>query len=354
MDPKDLNRLTKAELLALAKKLGVPVDSGTLKSALIRSIQRAVSSGSASVRRRSGARPRRSPEGSRARTRAAPGVGKRRSPRKPPVSGKRTEAEKAGGEASKTAPEKTGGGRAGGTRGRSRKAARRPEKTRRASKRRPAPGRPAPKIVPPPKSPVHLEEAAGGLEAKFLVAPPFAHDEARERPLPELPAGYGRARVVLLPRDPYWAFAYWEIPQKEARALLRRTGETWERVRWVLRLFSPDKTRAPEDAFFDVTIDPFAIGWYLHLSPPGTSFQAEIGLCDSRNRFWGLVCSNTMILPPDRPSDILDETWSLTDQDLQHHYGAYPAPGALPAGGRLVGEQSAGSFTSRPNPFDTR
>ena len=30
--------------------------------------------------------------------------------------------------------------------------------------------------------------------------------------LADLPAGYGESRIVLMPRDPQWAYTYWDIP----------------------------------------------------------------------------------------------------------------------------------------------
>ena len=35
--------------------------------------------------------------------------------------------------------------------------------------------------------------------------------------LPELPEGYGDSRIVLLPRDPKWAYAYWDISERAQR-----------------------------------------------------------------------------------------------------------------------------------------
>ncbi len=32
--------------------------------------------------------------------------------------------------------------------------------------------------------------------------------------LADLPAGYGESRIVLMPRDPQWAYTYWDIPSE--------------------------------------------------------------------------------------------------------------------------------------------
>ena len=43
--------------------------------------------------------------------------------------------------------------------------------------------------------------------------------------LPELPSGYGDSRIVLMPRDPQWAYAYWDIPNDHKEELRRQGGQ---------------------------------------------------------------------------------------------------------------------------------
>ncbi|QYO62635.1 Rho termination factor N-terminal domain-containing protein [Leptolyngbya sp. 7M] len=45
--------------------------------------------------------------------------------------------------------------------------------------------------------------------------------------LPDLPAGYGDSRIVLMPRDPQWAYAYWDIPNEHKEECLRNADESW-------------------------------------------------------------------------------------------------------------------------------
>jgi len=44
--------------------------------------------------------------------------------------------------------------------------------------------------------------------------------------LGDLPAGYGESRIVLLPRDPQWAYTYWDIPNDHKEELRRQGGQT--------------------------------------------------------------------------------------------------------------------------------
>ncbi|MCY7279198.1 MAG: Rho termination factor N-terminal domain-containing protein, partial [Phormidesmis sp. CAN_BIN44] len=37
--------------------------------------------------------------------------------------------------------------------------------------------------------------------------------------LAELPEGYGESRVVIMPRDPQWAYTYWDVPNEHKEDL---------------------------------------------------------------------------------------------------------------------------------------
>ena len=43
--------------------------------------------------------------------------------------------------------------------------------------------------------------------------------------LADLPSGYGESRIVLMPRDPQWAYTYWDIPNEHKEELRRQGGQ---------------------------------------------------------------------------------------------------------------------------------
>ncbi|MGA7933178.1 MAG: DUF4912 domain-containing protein, partial [Kovacikia sp.] len=43
--------------------------------------------------------------------------------------------------------------------------------------------------------------------------------------LPDLPDGYGDSRIVLMPRDPQWAYAYWDVTNEQKEDLRRQGGQ---------------------------------------------------------------------------------------------------------------------------------
>ena len=67
-----------------------------------------------------------------------------------------------------------------------------------------------------------------------------------------LPASYGSDRIVLMARDPYWAFAYWELTEGGRRSVDRRGRLILIRD----RVLSDDVTRVGR---VDVVLRPRAV-----------------------------------------------------------------------------------------------
>jgi hypothetical protein len=172
------------------------------------------------------------------------------------------------------------------------------------------------KIQPPTASPKrpHLMPEAMALEAKFLVGSPTIQDESSHEITPELPQGYGYNKIVLLARDPYGIYCYWELQAKHVDAGYQKLGKDPESVRAVLRVHP--LPAGVTDAF-DIDIDLRTLEYNLKLSPPGASFRAEIGLLEREGRFVSLAASNIITLPVDRPTDRIDELWMTTDEEFK-------------------------------------
>jgi hypothetical protein len=167
-----------------------------------------------------------------------------------------------------------------------------------------------------------LEDMA--QEAKFILGKPDIRDESRMEISPELPLGYGDNKIVMLVRDPNWCYLYWELQEGNIEDGLRRLSRLRSEVRHVLR-FHPAHG---EETFFDVDVDFRHRSHYQKLSP-GASFYAEIGLMDHEGHFAALAVSNTVTLPLDGPSEIIDEQWITTDENFTELY--------LLSGGEMAG-----------------
>lgn len=194
-------------------------------------------------------------------------------------------------------------------------------------------------------SPVHIEDAA--QEAKFIVGSARIKDETRDEFTQELPVSYGQNKLVLMPRDPYWVYAYWEIQQDRITEGLKALGKPSDQIRWVLRVFSAHTgEKSPLSPSAEIEVQSYARNWYLHLSPAGASFYAEIGLMDRQNNFYCLTTSNSITLPLDRPSDVIDEQWMTSNGEFQQLY-TYASGNQLGGGSETVQKGQRGQMGQR-------
>ena len=138
----------------------------------------------------------------------------------------------------------------------------------------------------------------------------LSHPSKQERRIiKDLPFSYGETKLVLLVRDPYWAFSYWDF-----------SGETWN---WVQQRLKSDSSLKPmlrvhdlnTQRFFDLLISLEAKNWYLHLGTPDRRYVAELGIGDGNSRFYVIARSNEVRTPRDSPSNVIDPKWNDRDFD---------------------------------------
>jgi hypothetical protein len=107
-------------------------------------------------------------------------------------------------------------------------------------------------------------------------------------------------------RDPNWAYAYWDLNPTKIRNLLKSAGQTADKARWVLRVYSAALHPVEEKGhYFDINIDVKTGSYYLDLSRPGSRFIVEVGVMDASGMFRPTAQSNPIILPLDHPSETI-------------------------------------------------
>jgi hypothetical protein len=139
----------------------------------------------------------------------------------------------------------------------------------------------------------------------------------------DLPKGYGETKLVLLPRDPYWMFAYWEISPQDWLKIKSEYGEDiHEKSRLILRVY--DVTSVKEkfdgknaDRYFDIYITEVADNWYINVDLPNRSYCVDIGLLTNDNRFIMLARSNIVHMPREGISPITDEQWAVLQKEFE-------------------------------------
>jgi len=149
-------------------------------------------------------------------------------------------------------------------------------------------------------------------EAKYYVGAPIGRPVV-DREVGELPRSYGTDRLVLLPRDPWWLFAYWEITPASRVEALRALGDEAAGTREVLRVY--DVTFIEFDgqnawSWFDVDFAPGAESWYVNVGKPATSYCAELGLRTASGRFLPLVRAATVQTPSSQPAPEAQVRWA--------------------------------------------
>lgn len=132
----------------------------------------------------------------------------------------------------------------------------------------------------------------------------------------DLPAGYGKDRIVLMVRDPYWLHCYWELTRHAIQRAEAALGEEWHAARPALRLLDvshPGVTSGSERIVRDIIIHGGCNNWYIDVADPPCSFRVDIGYLTRGGRFYALARSNVVTTPRAGVSDVIDENWSDLD-----------------------------------------
>jgi len=137
----------------------------------------------------------------------------------------------------------------------------------------------------------------------------------------DLPQGYGEEKVTLMSRDPFVAYAYWEMTS--ARIEREKAWFGWD-AKLCVRVY--DVTGIQFDGrnaigYYDQEISDNVGSWYVDLGRPRHSFCADLGLLSPQGKFLTLVRSNYITMPRSSVSDVVDNEWMLQDEEFMKLYG---------------------------------
>ncbi|MGK7887874.1 MAG: DUF4912 domain-containing protein [Leptolyngbyaceae cyanobacterium] len=135
--------------------------------------------------------------------------------------------------------------------------------------------------------------------------------------LHDLPDGYGESRIMLLPRDPQWAYVYWDIPNEHREELRRQGGR-----RLALRFYDVtdvDLSYQRPHSLQQYECDEMAREWYVPIPVSDRDYAIEIGYIANDGRWLVLARSAVVRIPPVYPSDWIDDQFVAVDweEDLQ-------------------------------------
>jgi len=135
--------------------------------------------------------------------------------------------------------------------------------------------------------------------------------------LPDLPAGYGESRIVLMPRDPQWAYTYWDIPNEHKEDLRRQGGQ-----QLALRIYDVTDINLEYQSAHSIQeypCDELAREWYLPLPVSDRDYTVDIGYRCADGRWLILARSTPVRVPPVYPSDWIEDQFITVnwEEELQ-------------------------------------
>ena len=129
--------------------------------------------------------------------------------------------------------------------------------------------------------------------------------------LADLPNGYGESRVVLMPRDPEWAYTYWDIPKDRKEELRRQGGQ-----QLALRIYDVTDvnldTQSPH-SIQEYPCDELAREWYVPIPVSDRDYAIDIGYRCADGRWLVLARSAEVRVPPVYPSDWIEDQFITLD-----------------------------------------
>ncbi|MFB2770089.1 DUF4912 domain-containing protein [Pelatocladus sp. BLCC-F211] len=133
----------------------------------------------------------------------------------------------------------------------------------------------------------------------------------------ELPDGYGESRIVLMPRDPQWAYTYWDVPNDHKEELRRQGGQ-----QLALRIYDVTdinlEYQSPH-SIQEYPCDELAREWYLPIPVSDRDYVIDIGYRCADGRWLVLARSAPVHVPPVYPSDWIEDVFITVnfEEDLR-------------------------------------
>jgi len=145
-------------------------------------------------------------------------------------------------------------------------------------------------------------------------------------------------KIILLARDPYWCYAFWDISGELIAAKSKELRPEWGHAELDLRVYDiTDIIFNGKNAhkFQDISITGGANNWYINVWEAGRTYIVEIGFKTADGHFIMIARSNVVNTPRDKASNVTDEEWMVVDEDFDEIF-------KLSGGGRPLGASEKG------------
>lgn len=133
----------------------------------------------------------------------------------------------------------------------------------------------------------------------------------------DIPQQYGDNKIVLMVRDPWTVFSYWEINkevEEKVNSEIREKG--LEAAVSVLRVYRASGSESDPvlDLANEFELRGWANSWYIHVDEPGKEWVAEIGRLCTSGEFFCLARSNRVKTPSNVMSEVSDQDWMCPEE----------------------------------------
>lgn len=163
--------------------------------------------------------------------------------------------------------------------------------------------------------------------------------------LADLPSGYGESRIVLMPRDPQWAYTYWDIPNEHKQELRQQGGQ-----QLALRIYDVTdislEYQSPH-SIQEYPSDELAREWYLPIPVSDRDYVVDIGYRSADGRWLVLARSAPVHVPPVYPSDWIEDHFVTVnfEEDLRSKTVLELVP---PVKKKTAATATPGTYSSNP------
>lgn len=147
----------------------------------------------------------------------------------------------------------------------------------------------------------------------------------RERKQFRFPPGYGDNKIIILVRDPWWIFAYWEIRRDKEEDITRKIKSDGDEIlKSILRIYDVTDINfngRNAHSYFDIDLKGLANNWYINVGSPDRSWLVDIGVITKKGNFYLLARSNAVRTPRYGMSDKLDAEWMMPEDEYWKMFG---------------------------------
>ncbi|WP_283752408.1 DUF4912 domain-containing protein, partial [Roseofilum acuticapitatum] len=161
--------------------------------------------------------------------------------------------------------------------------------------------------------PTDAQETVGA--AKFEMGNSFNQKvlASVDEGLTDLPNGYGQPCIVLMPRDPQWAYAYWDIDNEQKQQLRIQGGQ-----QLALRIYDVTDLNINYESphsMQEYPCDELAREWYIPIPISDRIYVVDIGYRCADGRWLILARSSPVTIPPIYPSDWVEDRFMTVSWD---------------------------------------